>query len=319
MTDTTEEKSRKALRRKVAVVTGASRGVGKGIAWELGIAGATVYVTGRSVRGQPTTDGLPGTVHETAERVREAGGEGIPVVCDHTRDEDVAKLAQAVRDGHGRLDLLVNNVWGGYEDYDPKLFTLPFWEQPLWRWDRMFDTGVRGHYTATRALAPLMLGKTARKRAKSGEGRDKGGGKRARGLIVSTSSGDSGLFMDDIQYDMAKAAVERLVFGFAKKLWQEHVAAVAIQPGFTRTEAVLAKASPDQLPETHSPRFVGRAVVALMTDPELLRLSGGVYKAGDLGRHYGFRDVDASQPEPFTMPEGFGGPRLPVEDGTPLG
>jgi len=309
MTENNESPSSKPLSGKVAVVTGASRGVGKGIAWELGIAGATVYVTGRSVEGKPTTDGLPGTVQETADLVSQSGGEGIAVVCDHTRDQDVAALAEAVRDGHGRLDLLVNNVWGGYEDYDPKLFTLPFWEQPLWRWDRMFDTGVRGHYTATRALAPLMLGTKGRRKRKGGE-------KGARGLIVSTSSGDSGRFMDDIQYDMAKAAVERLVFGFAKKLWKKRVAAVAIQPGFTRTEAVLAKASPDQLPETHSPRFVGRAVVALATDPELLRLSGGVYKAGDLGRHYDFQDVDGSQPEPFTMPEGFDKPRLPVEEGS---
>jgi NAD(P)-dependent dehydrogenase (short-subunit alcohol dehydrogenase family) len=312
MTKKAEVPSEKPLAGKVAVVTGASRGVGKGIAWELGIAGATVYVTGRSVRGKPTTDGLPGTVHATARLVTEAGGEGVAVVCDHTRDEDVAALAETVGAGHGRLDLLVNNVWGGYEDYDPKLFTLPFWEQPLWRWDRMFDTGVRGHYTATRALAPLMLGKKGKRKGKTG-------GKGPRGLIVSTSSGDSGRFMDDLQYDLAKAAVERLVFGLAKKLWKERVAAVAIQPGFTRTEAVLAKASPEQLPETHSPRYVGRAVVALATDPELLRLSGGVYKAGDLGRHYGFRDVDGTRPEPFRMPEGFDKPRLPVEDGWPLG
>jgi len=168
----------------------------------------------------------------------------------------------------------------------------------------MFDTGVRAHYTATRALAPLLLaGKKSERKGR---------------LVVSTSSGDSGRFMADVQYDLSKAAVERLAFAFAKKLWAEGVAALAIQPGFTRTEAVQRGASEKELAQTHSPRFVGRAVVALATDPELLELSGGVYKVGNLARRYGFTDVDGSQPEPWVTPEGWDGPRLPVEDGSPL-
>src|SRR5262245_28873413 len=125
----------------IALVTGASRGIGRGIAHELGLAGAKVFVTGRSRADGPTTDGLPGNIDDTARLVTEAGGEGVALPCDHTDDRAVARLAAEVRQQAGRLDLLVNNVWGGSEQYDARLFELPVWEQPLWRWDKMFQTG----------------------------------------------------------------------------------------------------------------------------------------------------------------------------------
>jgi NAD(P)-dependent dehydrogenase (short-subunit alcohol dehydrogenase family) len=140
----------------VALVTGASRGAGRGIAVELGAAGATFYVTARSVRGGPTTDDLPGTIEESAQEVTGRGGRGIAVRCDHTVDSDVESLFSRIRTDHGRLDLLVNNVWGGYEDAECRpLAVVPFWEQPLRQWDGMFTAGVRAHLTASRlAVAP---------------------------------------------------------------------------------------------------------------------------------------------------------------------
>src|SRR5207248_5361917 len=141
------------LRGKVAVVTGASRGVGRGIAVTLGQSGATVYVTGRSVRDGPTTRNQPETIDETAEVVTVRGGVGIPILCDHTVDDQVHALFDRVKQDHGRLDILVNNAWGGYED--TQSFDVPFWEQPLWRWDTMFAAGVRAHYTASHLAVPL--------------------------------------------------------------------------------------------------------------------------------------------------------------------
>src|SRR5687767_2343699 len=135
----------------VALVTGASRGAGRGIAVKLGAAGATVYVTGRSVRGGPTTDDVPGTIEESAQEVTDRGGRGIAVRCDHTVDSDVESLFDRIRTEHGRLDLLVNNVWGGYENSACRPLPLvPFWDQPLRQWNAMFTAGVRAHLVASR-------------------------------------------------------------------------------------------------------------------------------------------------------------------------
>ena len=133
------------LTGKVALVTGASRGAGRGIAQVLGEEGATVYVTGRSAHNGRVTEGRTGTIDLTAERVTARGGVGIPVRCDHTADAEVEALLERIKQEQGRLDLLVNNVWGGYERYSDADFDGPFWEQPLWRWDTMFDAGVRAH------------------------------------------------------------------------------------------------------------------------------------------------------------------------------
>ncbi len=275
------------LKGEIALVTGASRGVGRGIAHELGLAGATVYVTGRSREGKPTTDSLPGTIDETARLVSESGGEGIAIECDHTSDESVAQIGERMRNNHDRLDILVNNIWGGYEQYDSKVWQLPFWEQPIWRWDKMFQTGVRAHYTTSRALVPLML-------------------KSERPLIVNISFGDEGRFLGDVQYDAAKSAVTRLGFALSKKLKKKGFTVLTIYPGFTRTERVEAGASKKELSRTHSPRFVGRAIVALASDPNIQKYDGGAFKVGQLGVDYGFKDIDGSQPEPYCIPDDDG-------------
>lgn len=270
------------LKDRLALVTGASRGVGRGIAHELGAAGATVYVTGRSRAGGPTTDELPGTIDGTARLVTEAGGKGIAVECDHTDDLAVEALAERIGGGHGRLDLLVNNVWGGYEAYDAEVWDLPVWEQPVERWDQMWEAGVRAHYTTTRAVLSLLL---------RGE----------RPLIVNVSFGDEGKFLGDVQYDVAKTASTRLGFSLAKRLADRGVAALTVYPGFTRTERVEEGATEEELSNTHSARFVGRAIVALATDPDIVSKSGGAYKVAELAVEYGFTDVDGSRPEPFRI------------------
>ncbi|WP_440989137.1 SDR family NAD(P)-dependent oxidoreductase [Haloarchaeobius baliensis] len=266
----------------VALVTGASRGVGRGIAIELGTAGATVYVTGRSVADG--TEGLPGTVTETAELVTERGGEGVAVRCDHTVDADVEALFDRIERRQGRLDLLVNNVWGGYEAYD-ETFDAPFWEQPLDRWDAMFDAGVRAHFSASRLAVPLLLASDT-------------------GLIVATSSGDGEKYRGSVPYDVSKTAVERLGKATAHELREHGVASVVVQPGFTRTERVVAtfEAAGEPVPEeTHSPAYVGRAVVALAGDPAVMERSGDVHAVGDLAREYDFTDSDGSQPPAFEL------------------
>lgn len=271
-----------ALTGKVALVTGASRGVGRGIAHELGVAKATVYVTGRSRSGGPTTDDLPGTIDETARLVTEAGGDGVAVECDHTDDRAVAAVAARIEERDGRLDLLVNNVWGGYEAYDAGVWRLPFWEQPVSRWDKMWETGVRAHFTTTRAVLPLMLD-------------------AERALIVNVSFGDEGEFLGDVSYDVAKAATTRLGFALAEELEDRGTVALTVYPGFVRTERVEANASREELATTHSARFVGRAVVALARDPEVASKAGGACKVAELAAEYGFTDLDGSQPQPFRI------------------
>jgi NAD(P)-dependent dehydrogenase (short-subunit alcohol dehydrogenase family) len=287
----------------VAVVTGASRGAGRGIAQELGAAGATVYVTGRSTREQPAgtygqlmglsgLDTLPGSIDETAEEVTRMGGRGIAARCDHTREEEVAALFARVEREAGRIDLLVNNAWGGHETFNG-VFEAPFWEHPLSNWDSMLDRGVRNHLLASRFAAPMMV-------------------RRKRGLIVTTTFWDRDRYLrGSLFYDLAKAAMTRLAFGMAQDLRPHGVASLAVSPGWMRTEFVLAVHNTDEahwhelpaLARTESPRYLGRAVVALARDAGVLDKSGGVYRVADLAHEYGFTDVDGRQVPAFELDE----------------
>lgn len=289
------------LKGRVAVVTGASRGAGRGMAIELGAAGATVYVTGRSTREQPATsygrllalsglEALPGSIDETADDVTRMGGQGIAVRCDHTQEDEVARLFAQVKREQGRLDLLVNNAWGGHETFDG-VFEAPFWEHPLASWDSMFDRGVRNHLLASRFAAPAMVA-------------------QQRGLIVITSFWDQGKYLrGNLFYDLAKSAMNRLAFGMAQELRPHGVASLAVSPGWMRTEFVLAGHKTDEahwqerpaLARTESPRYLGRAVAALAGDARVLEKSGGVHRVADLAREYGFADVDGRQVEAFEL------------------
>ena len=276
----------------IALVTGSSRGAGRAIALELGSIGATVYVTGRSVRGGPATDNVPGTIDETGAEVTERGGHGIPVRCDHTSDADVEALFERIQKDQGRLDLLVNNVWGGYEHPDCRPLTIaPFWEQSLQQWDRMFTAGVRAHLTASRLAVPLML-------------------PQRRGLIVSTTANLRALpYMKNLFYDLAKNAVSHLVWAMAQELREHGIAAAAVAPGFMRTERIVeaftragaaaALDGPGGPKET--PAYLGRAIVALTSDPRVIEKTGQLLEVGQLAQEYGFTDVDGSQPPPFRL------------------
>jgi NAD(P)-dependent dehydrogenase (short-subunit alcohol dehydrogenase family) len=260
----------------VAVVTGASRGVGKGIALALGETGATVYVTGRS------------TVDEAAAEVTARGGRGIAARTDHTDDAQVAALFARVRAESGRLDLVVANAWGGYEGHDYRTFGAPFWEQPLSRWDAMFTAGLRGQLTTARFAAPLLI-------------------ERGAGALVLTGGWDDlRFYLGNLPYDVSKAGTVRLVAGLAHELRPHGVAAVGVYPGFTRTEAVVSAFAAEGMepPEdTHSPEYVGRAVAHLLADDELMALSGTGAQAATYAQRYGFTDVDGRTIEPFAMPE----------------
>ncbi|MDQ0074078.1 NAD(P)-dependent dehydrogenase (short-subunit alcohol dehydrogenase family) [Variovorax boronicumulans] len=296
-----ENTKNRPLKDCIAVVTGASRGAGRGIAMELGTAGATVYVTGRSTRAQPAdTYGqllalsdmptVPGSIEDTADEVTRMGGRGIAVRCDHTREEDVKALFAQVEREAGRIDLLVNNAWGGHETFTG-VFDAPFWEHPLANWDSMFDRGVRNHLVASRVAAPLMV-------------------RQKRGLIVTTTFWDRGHYMKgNLFYDLAKASMTRLAFGMAQELKPHGVASVAVSPGWMRTEFVLAGHKTDEahwqerpaLAGTESPRYLGRAVAALAGDPQVMEKTGEVLRVADLARAYGFTDIDGRQVKAFEM------------------
>jgi len=276
------------LQGTVAVVTGASRGAGRGIALSLGEAGATVYVTGRSIRGEATTENLPGTIEDTAECVTARGGTGIAVRCDHTVDSDVEQLFARVQREQQRLDLLVNNAWGGYEHHDYRTFGAPLHEQPLRHWDGMFIAGVRAAIVASRFAASMML-------------------PQKQGLIVSITAWDRNKFMVNVFYDVAKNAINRMTYGIARELRPHNIAAVALAPGFMRTERVAgafeAAGNKDYLTFTESPEYAGRAVVAVAADPNVMEKSGEVLAVGDLAAEYGFTDIDGRQIPAFRMPE----------------
>ncbi|MFN7135167.1 MAG: SDR family oxidoreductase [Myxococcales bacterium] len=276
----------KPLEGRIALVAGATRGAGRGIATALGEAGATVYCTGRSVRGRPATGNRPETIEETAELVTARGGRGIAVRVDHTVEQEVQGLAERVRREAGRLDVLVNDIWGG----DSLLvFNEPFWRQSPANGRLMFERGVFTHLLTSRYLVPLMVERNA-------------------GLVVEITDGDTFGYRGTLWYDLVKMTVIRAAFGMALELRKTGVTALAVTPGFLRSEEMLehfgvteanwrdgAKKDPNFI-ASESPAYVGRAVAALAADPHVGRKSGRVFSSWDLAREYGFTDADGSQP-----------------------
>ncbi len=263
---------------RIAVVTGASRGIGKGCALELGAAGATVYVTGRSVTDSDHP--LPGTVGATARAIDEVGGTGVAVACDHRDDDAVAALFDRVASEHGRLDILVNNAFIVTNELTSGL---SFWEAPLSNWDDMIDVGTRSAYVASVFAARRMV-------------------PAGSGLIVNISGSGANEYAWSVAYGVGKCALDRVTADTALELAPHGVSVVSLWPGFVRTEridvAVEHGAVLDGLDvdTAESPRFTGRAVVALATDPDVASWSGRAVTVRDLAERYGFRDVDGRLP-----------------------
>jgi NAD(P)-dependent dehydrogenase (short-subunit alcohol dehydrogenase family) len=272
------------LTGKAALVTGASRGVGRGVALGLGEAGATVYLTGRTVEEGKAAVPLSGTIYKTAEEVNQLGGLGIPIQCDHTNDQEVEAVFKQIRAEQNRLDILVNNVWGGYEHFtDGTEFWKEkgFWTMPLSRWDKSFQAGVRAHYVASVFAAPIMIA-------------------QGSGLIVNISFFAAQKDSSGVIYGIAKSAADRMAATMAYDLREHGVAAVSLYPGLVRTESILKAGDAFDLSNSESPQFIGRAVAALANDPNIMQKSGRVLIAAALALEYGFTDVDGKQPRPLT-------------------
>ena len=280
------EGPKKVLKGKIALVAGATRGAGRGIAIALGEAGATVYCTGRSTRGRPATPGRPETIEQTAELVTAAGGRGIAVRVDHTEPAEVKKLVAGIKRRHNRLDILVNDVWGGDALTE---FGKTFWTVNLENGLRMLKQAIHSHIITSHYAVPLILG-------------------RGRGIVFEITDGDAFYYRGNIFYDLVKISVIRLAFAMARELRKRDIVSVALTPGFLRSEAVLdhfgvseanwkegGKKDPNFL-ASESPRYVGRAVVALAADQKVKKKSGRVFSSWALAREYGFTDLDGTRP-----------------------
>ena len=252
----------------VAVVTGASRGIGRGIARELSSCGATVVATGR-----------------TEADLQRLGPDVIGMRCDHRDDDQVRAVFERVTREHGGAGILVNNVWGGYEDMVENgefTWVKPFWEQPLWRWDAMFDAGVRAHYHASQLAASGMIG-------------------RRSGLIVNISFWAAQKRVSNVAYGVSKAATDKMTSDMAIELKPHGVTVVSLYPGLVRTEKVMEAAAWLDMSNSESPEFIGRAVAALASDPDVLRHTGKVVIAAALAKEYGFTDIDGRTPRPLSL------------------
>jgi dehydrogenase/reductase SDR family member 1 len=256
------------LDNRMAVVTGATRGVGRGIAQELAQNGARVFVTGRSVDDNASV----------AERI-------MGIRCDHRVDSEVQAAFQRIAVEANTIDILVNNAWGGYEGMiENGVFTWlkPFWEQPLWRWDAMFSAGVRASYYASQLAAPSMIA-------------------QRRGLIINISFWAAQKHIGNVPYGVSKAATDKMTADMAAELKPHGVAVVSLYPGLVRTEKVMEAAKWLDMSNSESPEFIGRAVAALAADPDVLRYTGKVLVAAALADEYGITDIDGKTPRPLTL------------------
>lgn len=265
------------LASKIAVVAGASRGAGRGIAVSLGGEGATVYVTGRTTRTSgPPNDGAPGTIDDTADTVTERGGHGIPVQVDHTNHNQVAALFERISQEQGRLDLLVNAVWGGNEIHSQLGWGKPFWEQPDEGWQRMMQAGAYAYLLNSQCAARLMKGP---------------------GLIVHITDG-IGDYRGQIHWDLAHEAINRMALGMSEDGKQKDIAVVVLNPGFMRTERVLMHMKTEAqkkmfgFDRSESTEYIGRAVAALATDADVMTKTGEILCVADVAKEYGFTDID---------------------------
>lgn len=279
------------LKDKVALVTGATRGAGRGIAIELGIAGALVYCTGRSTKQQPSDMNRPETIDETAELIEREGGRAIPLQVDHLDPAQVQNLAAQIEREHGRLDILINDVWGGDRFIQ---WNTPVWEHSLENGLRMLRGAIDTHIITSHFVLPLLI-------------------KKPGGLVVELTDGTAEYNNENYRvslfYDLAKTSVVRMAWSLAHELKAHQCTAVALSPGWLRSEEMLdnygvseenwrdaTKVQPHFI-ISETPRYVGRAVAHLAADAEVARWNGQSLSSGQLAKVYGFTDLDGSQPE----------------------
>lgn len=273
----------KSLKGKVAIVTGASRGVGKGVALGLAEFGCTVYITGRTESGELLPEFLKSTsIHQTAAEVNRLGGVGIAHKCDHASDDQVEELFKRVEAEQGRLDILVNSAWaGGAHVLGGYFFNTPFWEQPVSLWDDNYTVGLRSNYVASRLAAKMMMVQKS-------------------GLIVNISFYGGRRYMNNVAYGVCKAAVDKLSADTAHELKDYGVSVFSLYPGQVGTEGMLEAAKYDanfDVSAMETPRFVGRCIAALAGDENAIVDTGKIMITAELAAHYGFSDFDGKQPE----------------------
>jgi NAD(P)-dependent dehydrogenase (short-subunit alcohol dehydrogenase family) len=279
--------SKQPLKNSIALVAGATRGSGRGIAIALGEAGATVYCSGRSTKGNPATPGRSETIEETAEMVTAAGGRGIAVRTDHSEPAQVMKLMAAIKRRHNGLDILVNDIWGGESltQFGKKL-----WESNLDSGLAMLKQAIHTHIITSHYAIPLMLG-------------------RKRAILFEITDGDFFFYRGNFFYDLVKTSVIRMAFGLGRELRKHGVVSMAVTPGFLRSEAMLdyfgvaeanwqdaGRKDPAFL-QSETPRFVGRAIAAVAADPKAKKKNGRVYSSWALAREYRFKDLDGTRPD----------------------
>ncbi|XP_067652032.1 dehydrogenase/reductase SDR family member 1-like [Haliotis asinina] len=279
----------KTLAGKVCIVTGATRGIGRGIALQLGEAGATVYITGRTLTTPKDAD-VSGSLTDTATEVEARGGKCIPVQCDHSKDEDVEKLFDRVgREQDGRLDVLVNNAYAAVNDI-AKNFRVPFWEQGQDMWDRVNNVGLRNHYICSVLASRMMV-------------------PRKQGLIINISSIGGLSYLFNVPYGIGKEACDRMAKDCSVELKRHNVAFISLWPGAVKTETVTRFMDEEsetknsmfsKFQETfkngESVEYAGKCVVGLATDPNIMKKSGRIFISTDLGYEYGFVDIDSKTP-----------------------
>lgn len=267
------------LKNKIAIVTGASRGAGRGIALELGSVGAIVYVTGRS-SGMNRTDDRPETIEDTAAEITSRGGLGIPFKCDHTSEVEIEYLYNRIEAEYGRVDILVNCIFGGSENSVPRGEGRHFWERPSEHWDAMMVAGPKAYLETIRKAVPLL------KRSNDA-------------IIVNITSLSKNGIASNIYYDLAMNTINRMTYVMAKELEDLKVSVVALSPGWMRTERVIDAGFRVEDGTTETTTFVGRAVVALCHDFEKERFNGKTLTVFESAEHYNFNDIDGSRPMPF--------------------
>jgi dehydrogenase/reductase SDR family protein 1 len=273
------------LKDKIALVTGASRGLGKGIAIALAKEGATLYITGRTMRDSSLTSPLGGSIDQTADEISKYGGKCHAIQCDHTIDREVDAVFGQIKSDHGKLDLLVNAAWGGYEYFhDGTEFWTEggFWDAPISRWDHMFNAGVRASYYSSCLAARMMI-------------------EQRSGCIVNLSFWASQRVDQGVAYSTSKAATDQMTAAMAHELKPHHIPAICLYPGIVRTEAVLKSAAHFDLSNSESPEFTGRVIAAMAADPEIMQKTGKVLVVAKEASRYGIKDIDGRQPSPLTL------------------